>query len=101
MRLSQVRRTVACAGGLVLLAGRAAVGQADDVATSGYGTWTIAPFLGYAQHSPVGTAWGTTPDRDHFFLGVHLTAPVLRLGPATLSYAPNVVPLVVLTNNPR
>ncbi|HEX5829765.1 MAG TPA: acyloxyacyl hydrolase [Gemmatimonadaceae bacterium] len=42
-----------------------------------------------------------TPDRDHLFVGVHLATPVLRLGEVTLSYAPNVVPLVVLTNNPR
>jgi hypothetical protein len=101
MPLHGVRIVAAGVAGLALLAGRVVAGQDRGTAEPAYGTWTIAPFLGYAQHSPVGRSWGVTPDRDHLFLGVHLTAPVLRLGPATLAYAPNLVPVVVLTNNPR
>ena len=94
------RRAVAAAG-LALLFGATAQAQTPDSAVARRGTWTITPFVGAARHSPVGSRWGVTPDRSHLFLGVHFAAPVLRLGPATLSYAPNVVPLLVLTNNPR
>ena len=65
------------------------------------GTWAVAPFLGAARHSPAGYNWGITPDRSHLIVGVHFTTPVLRAGGLTLLYAPNVVPLVVVTNNPR
>jgi hypothetical protein len=64
-------------------------------------TWSIAPYVGIARNSPAGTSWGVTPDRDHLFLGVHLATPVLRVGPVVLSYAPNLVPLVVVSGNPR
>jgi hypothetical protein len=66
-----------------------------------HGVWTVAPFVGVAWDSPTDAGWGTTPDRDHLFVGLHLATPVLRLGRVSLSYAPNVVPLVVVTNNPR
>ena len=62
--------------------------------------WHLAPFLGYAQHSPVGDEWGITPDWNHLFLGIHLETTVLRLRRATLSYAPVVVPLLRLTHHP-
>ena len=63
--------------------------------------WRVSPYIGVARNSPAGTSWGVTPDRDHLFVGVHLATPVLRVGPATLSYAPNLVPLVVVSDNPR
>lgn len=65
------------------------------------GTWAIAPFVGVARHSPAGYNWGITPDRSHLMIGVHFATPVLRAGPVMFMYAPNVVPLVVVTNNPR
>lgn len=67
----------------------------------GLGAWAMAPFVGAARHSPAGDHWGTTPDRNHLFMGVHFATPVLRVGPLALQYAPNVVPLVVVSNNPR
>ena len=79
----------------------AARAQAGTPTIESPAAWSIAPFVGYARNSPAGTSWGITPDRDHLFVGVHLTTPVLRVGPVTLSYAPNLVPLVVLSNNPR
>lgn len=60
--------------------------------------WSLAPYVGAAQHSPVGRQWGITPDRQHLVLGVHLEAPVLRVGPATLSYAPSVTPVIRITH---
>jgi len=65
------------------------------------GTWAFAPFVGGAVHSPAGYNWGITADRDHFFIGMHMSTPVLRAGRMTLMYAPNVVPLVIISNNPR
>jgi hypothetical protein len=60
----------------------------------------VAPFVGYATRSPV-HFWGLTPGRNHLMLGVQFVKPMGRDGPVTVAYAPNVVPLFVLTNNPR
>lgn len=65
------------------------------------GTWAFAPFIGGGRHSPAGYNWGITPDRNHFFIGLHMSTPVLRAGRVTMMYAPNVVPLVIISNNPR
>jgi len=65
------------------------------------GTWSATPWIGGGRHSPAGYNWGSTPDRDHLFLGVHLATPVLRAGRFTLNYAPNAMPLIMISNNPR
>jgi hypothetical protein len=62
--------------------------------------WELAPYVAVARHSPVGTNWGVTPDRDHLFLGVHAAFAVLKRPRWTLAYAPDVVPLLLVTNNP-
>lgn len=62
--------------------------------------WSISPFVGVARHSPVGNAWGITPDRSHTLVGVHLEAPVLRVGAATLLYAPSITPIMRITHQP-
>ena len=73
----------------------------EEVASDFRGVeWKWAPFVGYAQNSPAGNRWGITPDWNHLFLGVHLETTVLRLRSATLSYAPVVVPLLMLTHHP-
>lgn len=75
--------------------------SAQSASAMAMGTWAVAPFFGAARHSPAGYNWGITSDRDHMVLGVHFATPVLRVGPFSLLYAPNVVPLVIVTNNPR
>jgi hypothetical protein len=62
--------------------------------------WEVGPYVGVARHSLVGTHLGVTPDRNHLFLGVHVTAHVVRSPRWTLSYAPEVVPLLLVSNNP-
>jgi len=62
--------------------------------------WTVGPYLGAARNSPGGDQWGATPDRDHYFLGVRGSAPVLRVKRLSLAYAPELVPLLIVTNNP-
>lgn len=84
-----------------LAPGVAAAQSSPPGGALGGGTWAIAPFVGAALRSPAGYNWGITPDRDHLFVGVHLSTPVLRAGALTFMYAPNVIPLVVITNNPR
>ncbi len=71
-----------------------------DSAAAGRRGWEVTPFVGYARRSPV-RFWGHTPDRNHMMLGVQFARPVGRAGPFTVAYAPNVVPVFVLTNNPR
>lgn len=74
--------------------------QSSDSLRSSYGVWDIVPFLGYAQHSPVGRYWGQTPDVGHRMLGVQLSTRILQLDRVSLAYAPNVVPLLLLTGVP-
>lgn len=74
--------------------------QLESPAVSRGTEWRWTPFVGYAQHSPVGEEWGVTPDWNHVFLGIHLESSVLRFGSASLSYAPVVVPLLRLTHHP-
>lgn len=80
---------------LVLVSSRTAHGGNGD-----RGEWSIAPWIGMARNSTADTFLGITPDRDHFMVGIHLATSVLRLGPLRLAYAPNITPLIVVTNNP-
>lgn len=63
--------------------------------------WQLGPYVGVARHSLVGTHLGVTPDRNHFFIGLHATAQFFRSRRWTLSYAPEVVPLLLISNNPK
>lgn len=93
------------AGGpvLVLLAAGAGAqpAAAGSAGESGKGAWEVVPFVAHGEHSPAGRTWGLTPGRNHWMLGAQFATPVLRAGRVTLDYAPNVVPVVVVTNNPR
>jgi hypothetical protein len=62
--------------------------------------WELGPYVGVARHSLVGTHLGVTPDRNHLFLGLHATFPFVRSRRWTVSYAPDVVPLLLISNNP-
>jgi hypothetical protein len=42
-----------------------------------------------------------TPDRSHLFVGVHAVANLVRTRRFTLGYAPEFVPLLLITNNPK
>jgi hypothetical protein len=63
--------------------------------------WTISPYLGISRHSPVGHRWGMTPDRHHLIVGLHATFPILQGHRWTLAYAPEAIPLIVVSNNPN
>jgi opacity protein-like surface antigen len=63
--------------------------------------WTITPYVGVSRHSPVGHLWGLTPDRRHLIVGVHATVPVLHGRRWTIAYAPEAIPLIVVSNNPE
>jgi hypothetical protein len=63
--------------------------------------WAVGPYVGVARHSLVGTHLGVTPDRNHLFLGLHATVRFVRSRRWILSYAPEVVPLLLISNNPK
>ena len=63
--------------------------------------WTIAPYVAVSVASPVGHRWGLTPDRRHFFFGIHATTVIVERPRWSFRYAPEVVPLLVVTNNPK
>jgi Lipid A 3-O-deacylase (PagL) len=79
----------------------AARAQDDSAADAAAGRWEIGPYVGVARHSPVGTHLGVTPDRDHFFIGIHAFAPIWSTRRLSLGFAPDAVPLLVVTNNPE
>jgi len=64
-------------------------------------TWEIAPYVGVARHSPAGRHLGQEPGRNHVFLGVHVTAALLRARGFTLAFAPEIVPLLLVSDNPK
>ncbi len=63
--------------------------------------WEFGPYLGVARNSPAGTRLGVMPDRDHLFIGLHATINFMRTHRWTLGYAPEIVPLLLISNNPR
>jgi hypothetical protein len=63
--------------------------------------WEITPYVGVAVNSPSRHFIGVTPDRNHLFVGVHATVDIVRRERWTFAYAPEVVPLLLVTGNPR
>jgi hypothetical protein len=61
------------------------------------GIWQVGPIAGIARNSPISTFLGTTPGRDHLFLGVQALTPILRFGPLHLSYGVQLLPVVLIS----
>ena len=74
-------------------AARAADGDALPV-------WHVGPYFGTAHNSPGGDKWGAIADRDHYMIGIRGSAPVMRWGAFSLAFAPEAVPVMIITNNP-
>jgi hypothetical protein len=62
---------------------------------------SVTPYVGGARHSLAGTHLGVTPGRDHLFVGVHATVNVARTDRWALGYAPELVPLLLISDNPE
>lgn len=73
----------------------------DGAAGGGARPWTVGPYFGTSQHSPVGHRWGLTPDRKHYFIGIHADVPLFQNARWAFSWAPELTPLLVVTNNPQ
>lgn len=58
--------------------------------------WRFGGFVGVADNSPVSASLGGTPGRDHLFVGLQALTPILRAGPVRVSYAVQVVPVVMI-----
>ena len=63
--------------------------------------WELTPYVGGARHSPGGTHLGEATGLNHFFLGVHITAALLRARGFTFAFAPELVPLLLVWDVPR
>jgi hypothetical protein len=93
--------TCALATIVCLVAMPAAVAaQTDLPSVNRLPRWEIGPYVGAARHSLVGTHFGVIPDRDHLFLGVDLTFNLLRTKRWSFGFAPEVLPLLVVSTNP-
>jgi lipid A 3-O-deacylase PagL len=90
-----------CLAFMAVASSRAAAQAQAPVSAPESARWEIGPYIGVARHSPVGRHLGVTPDRDHLFIGVHATARLIKRRAWALRYAPEVVPLLVISNNPR
>lgn len=58
--------------------------------------WRIGAFVGAAHNSPITPRLGTTPGRDHLFLGLQAQTTVLKIGGSRLSYGVQLLPAVVV-----
>ena len=98
-----IRRVfAACLASAVTLTAAPLYAQADaPPAAPPAPRWEITPYIGGAVHSPAGWFLGITPDRNHLFIGVHANVNMVRREKWTFAYAPEVVPLLVVTGNPR
>ncbi len=96
-----MRRWLLLATAFALLA--APVGAQSDVpaADAAAPRWEITPYVGGAINSPGGWFLGITPDRHHLFVGVHANLNIVRRERWSFAYAPEVVPLLLVTGNPR
>ena len=59
--------------------------------------WQVGPSFGIARQSPAFLFLGTTPGRDHLFVGIQAATPVRRVGRGTLAYAVQILPLVSIS----
>jgi len=97
-----LRITLVIIGLSAALAGATLTAQtADGHDDSWPPRWEVGPYVGVARHSLVGTHLGVTPDRNHLLIGVHITVNIVGSRRWTLRYAPEVVPLLLISNNPK
>ena len=87
------------AAALALLGLRATAAAVEDVPRAA--PWRLGGYVGYANNSPGGESWGLISGRDHLFVALRGNATVLRLGPVNLDYAPEVLPVVIVSDNPK
>lgn len=78
---------------LLAACGPAVAAQTPDSLTQ---QWHAGVFAGVAHHSPVGGQLGATPGRDHLFLGLEASTPLVRIGSARISYGAQLLPLVMI-----
>lgn len=78
-----------------------AASPADDRQEPAIPRCELGPYVGVAWNSPAGRRLGIIPDRDHLFVGVQLTATLLRRHRWALAYSPEVVPLLLISGNPK
>jgi hypothetical protein len=60
----------------------------------------VGAFVGAARHSLAGTHLGLIPDRNHVFASLQLAIEIVGNRLLRVAYAPQLLPLVVVTNNP-
>ena len=58
--------------------------------------WRFGTFVGAAHDSPKSAMLGGTRGRDHLFVGFQALTPILRAGPVRVSYAAQLLPVVVI-----
>lgn len=87
---------------LILVAGPAAA-QDNQPSIDALGSepgptsqWRFGAFVGGAHNSPIHPRLGTTPGRDHLFIGLQAQTTVLKIGASRVSYGVQLLPAVVI-----
>lgn len=76
-------------------------GTTGTSAQSGRGQWSLGPYVGGSFDSAVGNRWGITPGRQSLFVGLHARVPLVERPRWSFNWAPELVPLLIVTHNPR
>lgn len=96
----RVKLAIIAAAIVIGLSPRDLEAQPSDAGHAPLPRWEVGPYLGVSRHSLADRYLGAIPDRSHVFFGVQLTANVLRTRRWAFAYAPEIVPLLVVSNNP-
>ena len=64
------------------------------------GDRTLGAWVGISLHSPVGSHFGITPGREMLLLGLRAAYVLESRGPAALSFTGDLLPAVIVTDNP-
>ncbi len=86
---------------MVLLVWRSPAAQEPtDSSVDPLPRWRLGAYIGVALNSPGGSYLGVTTNRNHLFIGMRGVAPLLRVGPVTVAYAAEIVPVLIVWPNP-
>jgi len=93
-------RTIALVFFASVMVPRTMLAQDAGAAVESPFRWAVGMSFGTSQHAAAGHIWGLTKNREHYIVGIHADVPVHIRPRWTLSWAPGLTPLLVLSKNP-
>jgi hypothetical protein len=96
IRIHSLTRRVALAGFALAAASVATAQTTPSTPEPESASWRLGVYVGVAHDSPASSFLGTTPGRDHLFIGLEALTQVLRAGPVRFAYAAQLLPVVLI-----